>query len=172
MVEPLIENAQVIVSERVPLQQATLSALLETITAVMRGEFRVVGLTYRRGEDLIVERQVPTSHKVEGTSFRSPYQDVRLKASIRLFEDGDYTPVERLCRAAMLLHEKRMPAIAIVTRSPAKLQAWLGGVKAEQVLRVPLLVDPDAPDKRVFICGALSGTTISDVEYAVVCQME
>ena len=167
-----LADVKVLVSEKVPLPQATLNGLLEAIRQAFQGEFRVVGLLYRRGEDLVVERQVPATSTKDQPTFKGPYECIRQYAQIRLFEDGTLSPTDRLCRAAMILHDKKMPVTGIVTRSPVRLANWLGGVKAEQVLRVPIFEDPDAPDNRVFICGALNGPAISDVEYAVVCRME
>ena len=172
--EALVSEQRVLVTERVQLPQPSLNSLLEVVRHAFTQEHRVVGMLYRRGEDLIIERQVPVS-KVDasnGSSFTTPYQCVRNYASVRVFEEGVHSPIERTCRAASLLQERKTPLMAIVTRSELRLRKWAGDIDLGLAFRVPVLEDPDAPTNRVFFCGALGGTVISDVEYAVVCLLE
>jgi len=161
-------------SETVPLGRHTINGLLEVIRATLRKGPKVARIQYIRGEDLIVERDLPAKEDVDGdgSGFITPYQVIRQHAQVAI-QEPEFSPIESVCRAVQQLHEDGYALTAIVALNRNAVRDWVGkSVRLQILFRAPLLEDPETPEGCVFICGSKMGDMVSDIEYAVLCRLE
>jgi hypothetical protein len=168
---------KVSVTESVPLQGTTLSALLEQLRQVFAGTHKVTRFVYTRGEPLKVERLVPLS-VADGArdSFSTPFQFARQHSRIQLQERDDYdSSLHTLLRAISKCREERCPARFLVCRQESRANQWVfeeQPFSLSAALSLPVYEDPDTPEGCIVVCGSSAGDLISDTEFSVVCRLK
>ena len=168
-----MEERKILVSEKVALERQNLPNLLETIGNQFRLPGKVVGFRYTRGDPLFFERQILESEKGEDEEgvLATPYQAIRSMADIEI-QDGEYPPLEALCRAVQRVTQEKYDPTLIVVHSSQHFSRWLGGsMRAQDFLRLRVLEDMDAPAGRFFVCGSRLGPMVHEVEFAAVVRM-
>jgi len=169
MSDPM-DSVKVLVSERVALPRATVPDLLDAVTTSFKSRHRVVTLIYRRGDPLVVERLVPADEVRDSPEFMTPFQIVRQYADLEELFGED--PLSAVAAACQKLSDKKAPATFFVCSSKSEVQKWAEPFRLDDVFRLPLLVDPEAPDGMLIICGSQSGTGMADIDTAFFVQME
>lgn len=132
-------------------------------------------MVYVRGEEhLQVERMVPEDRMPEGDDdqFLTAYQMVKQHADLEVQEPVD-APLEAVARAVQSLTSRKYHLTMFVVENREAIRAWLGrDLRIEDIWQVPLVEDPDAHERGLFVCGARTGTMVRDIEAAVFCRME
>lgn len=165
----------VMVTEERPLPRSTVPAFLDAVREAFAGPFKIERLVYERGRPgFTVERSVPEASlgAVEPSSaYLTAYQMVRQHADLDVQELGVNT-LESLARAVQSLAHRGFRLTMFVCESKDAVRSWMpGDLRLEDVWGVPVLEDPEARERGVFVVGSRVGPTIREIEGAVLCRL-
>lgn len=167
-IEPLV-----VVSQKVPLKEKSLSALTEALRSIFR-TWKVSKVLYVVGEPLTVEHQVAQKEAPEDSDppIVTPFQQIRGHAAVSILEATN-GPLDTVCSAVQALIDDRVTPTHMVVRNRDEFLKWSGRrIRFHDILQLPLLEDVDTSENRLFVCGSKSGEMIQDIEYAICIRME
>jgi hypothetical protein len=164
---------RVLVTEVIPIPRPTVQGLLEVFRDAFRGPFKVERLRYSRGDaGVVVERLMPVEEGDPSSEFLTAYQMVKQHADLEIQEPAD-SPLESIAKAIQSLTSRRLKFTMFVAESRHAVRAWTGrDLRIEDIWQIPVVEDPEAHDRGIFVCGSSSGTMVQDIEAAVFCRME
>lgn len=162
-------------TEERAIPKSTVPALLEAFRESFAAPFKVERLVYERGRpSFTVERLVPEDSlgpEDVGAEFLTPYQMVRQHSDLEVQEPVD-DPLEAVGRAVQQLSTRGYRLTMFVCESRDVVRAWMRrDLRVEDIWQVPLVEDPDAHDRGLFVIGSKTGTLIKDIEAAVLCRI-
>jgi hypothetical protein len=170
-----MQKRRVLVTEVVHIPRPTVQGLIEAFRDVFRSPFRVERMRYTRGDEgLVVERLIPEDQVASraDSAFLSAYQMVKQHADMEV-QEPVAAPVEAIARAVQSLSSRNIKLTMFVVESREAARAWVGkDLRIEDIWQVPLVEDPDALERGLFVCGSRSGNMVQDIESAVFCRME
>jgi len=169
--ESLGIERRIAVSETVEIPRASVQSLLEVFKQLFTGPDKPVRLLYAKGEPLVVEKAVPESVLEEDNHYITAFQMVRQHAEVKIIE-AEVTPLEQLCRAAIILSEREHDPTMLVVNNREALDKWFVFGNPSHLFRIPVVEDPECREEFVIMCGSQSGRMMSQIEYAVFCRME
>jgi hypothetical protein len=162
---------KVVATEVIKLPRTTVQGLCEAIQIAFQGNNKPSRILYTKGEGLIVERMIPQSEADEASEFVTPWEMIRQHAEVEVQESQE-TALRAICVAASKLADQGFAASMLVTSSKDEVHSWFGNNgRVDKVLRIPIIEDPDCPEKCVVICGSNTGEMVQHIEYAVICRM-
>jgi len=162
----------VTVSETVPLVRNTVEGLIETIQEAFAAKgskpFRIV---YAKNEPLVIDRRVRKELAGDGVLV-SAYQMVRQHTDIDI-QEPDSSALRTVALAVQALSVKDAVLVCLVSNNMFDTYEWFDSkIRPEKMINTKLIEDPECPENCLFVCGSKSGTSIKDIEYAILCRMD
>lgn len=161
----------VVVADTVSIDKQTIGSLVDSVRRAFRGEFRPISISWTKGEDLQVERRVPSDTATE-SPFLTPWEMVRQHSEMDVWVSEGEQPLYIMSKAAQKLVSDGNRVTAVLVQNSDKLEEWFSDIRVEMVMQVPLLVDPECPEGILCLCASTIGTLLGHVERSIVIRME